>query len=44
MQMDQALGLARRLMFEHDLTGWTVVAAAALLTVASWVAAYAVWK
>jgi len=26
MQMDQALGLARRLMFEHDLTGWTVVA------------------
>ncbi len=27
-----------------DLTGWTVVAAAALLTVASWVAAYAVWS
>lgn len=27
-----------------DLTGWTVVAAAAVLTVAAWVAAYAVWK
>lgn len=27
-----------------DLTGWSAVAAAALLTVASWVAAYAVWS
>ena len=27
-----------------DLTGWTVVAAASVLTVGTWVAAYAVWS
>ena len=29
---------------EVDLTGWTVVAAASVLTIVAWVAAYAVWK